>query len=135
MAIERKLILHFSAEKADKPLVNHLIKEYNLELNFLHASMEDGVGTMVVGVSGSIENFEQGMKYLSRVGVIVEDISRGIYRDEERCTGCGACIGFCLSNAFTLDVSNQKTVFDSNKCISCGACVKACPARCMHRKF
>jgi ferredoxin len=135
MAIERKLILHFSAEKADKPLVNRLIKEYDLELNFLHASMENGVGTMVVGVMGSAADFEKGMNYLSRVGVLVEDISRGIYRDEERCTGCGACVGFCLSAAFVLDISSQKTVFNSNKCISCGTCVKACPARCMHRKF
>lgn len=135
MAIERKLILHFSAEKADKPLVNRLIKEYNLELNFLHASMENGVGTMVVGVVGSVADFEQGMKYLTRVGVLAEDISRGIYRDEERCTACGACTGFCPSAAFTVDSASQKTVFNSNKCISCGACVKACPSRCIHRKF
>ncbi|MCL2474720.1 MAG: 4Fe-4S binding protein [Chloroflexi bacterium] len=135
MSIERKIILHFSAEKADKPLVNKLIRDYNLELNFLHASMENGVGTMVVGVVGSSEDYDKGMGYLAKVGVAVEDISRGIYRNEDRCTGCGACIGFCPSGAFTLDKQTANTVFNSNRCISCGVCVKACLSRCMHRKF
>ena len=46
--------------------------------------------------------------------------------DEEKCTGCGACINTCPSDVF--EMKNEKaTVKDEDACIACRACESACP--------
>lgn len=48
----------------------------------------------------------------------------------EKCTGCGACLNICPSNAITMDYDSEGFLFpfvDGSKCINCGLCVKICP--------
>ncbi len=46
--------------------------------------------------------------------------------DEEKCTGCEACVEECPSEAISM--VNDKAVVDSDTCIDCGVCVDSCPA-------
>lgn len=45
--------------------------------------------------------------------------------DEERCTGCGACIATCPAGAIAHDDTGRVTT-DRTRCTACGACVDAC---------
>jgi ferredoxin len=45
--------------------------------------------------------------------------------DEQKCTGCEACVGECPSEAISM--VNDKAVVDLDTCIDCGVCVDACP--------
>jgi len=44
--------------------------------------------------------------------------------DQEKCTGCEACVSTCPSNAIKME--NGKAVITED-CIDCGACVSVCP--------
>ncbi len=50
-------------------------------------------------------------------------------RDEEKCTGCGACNERCSSGATSIvDEGEYRTVsIDSLRCIFCGRCADVCP--------
>lgn len=45
--------------------------------------------------------------------------------NEEKCTGCGACVGECPVDA--IEMKADKACVDEDTCIDCGACVGACP--------
>ena len=48
--------------------------------------------------------------------------------DENRCTGCGACVGVCRYDAIFLNEENMQTYWiDPVACDGCAACVYACP--------
>ena len=48
-----------------------------------------------------------------------------LYIDQEKCSGCGACVEACLVNAINLDLG--KAVIDQALCTQCEACVSVCP--------
>jgi len=45
--------------------------------------------------------------------------------DEDRCDGCGACLGVCPSSAIVMQAG--KPVKDPDKCMHCDTCLFACP--------
>ncbi len=45
--------------------------------------------------------------------------------EQEKCTGCEACVGECPSEAITMDADKAKISVEA--CIDCGVCVDACP--------
>jgi Na+-translocating ferredoxin:NAD+ oxidoreductase RNF subunit RnfB len=45
---------------------------------------------------------------------------------EERCTGCAACLRVCPTKA--IRIRQQKSIRIVNQCIGCGACIRACSA-------
>jgi len=45
---------------------------------------------------------------------------------EERCTGCAACLRICPTKA--IRIRHQKSIRIVDQCIGCGACIRACPA-------
>jgi ferredoxin len=45
--------------------------------------------------------------------------------DEEECTGCGACVDECPTEAISMVAG--KAYVDAETCIGCGLCVDACP--------
>ena len=51
--------------------------------------------------------------------------------DEQKCSGCGACVYVCNYDAIRLVVHDENLVSETDnmfKCKSCGMCVAACPS-------
>jgi len=44
--------------------------------------------------------------------------------DNEKCTGCAACVDACPVNA--IKIENGKAII-SEECVDCGACISQCP--------
>lgn len=134
--ITKRVVLHFPHRLIDRPIVYMLIKEYDLVMNILKASItpkEEGL--MVVELSGEKTDFDRGIKYLEESGVIIDPIGRDIKRNDERCTSCGACVAICPADALVVDPVTRQVTFINEKCIACEVCVKACPVGAMEVRF
>jgi len=136
MAVSKRIVLHFPKRLVDRPIVYHLIKDYNLEFNILKASVTpEEEGVMVLELKGEQQDYDQGIRYLTEAGVKIQSLSQDVIRNEERCTHCGACLTICPTAAFELDLKTRQVNFDDEKCIACGLCIKACPPRAMEVHF
>ena len=136
MAVSKRIVLHFPRRLVDRPIVYRLIKDYNLEFNILKASVTpDEEGLMVIELRGEQDNYDQGIKYLTKAGVRIQSLSQDVTRNEERCTHCGACITICPTGAFELASQTRLVNFHHEKCIACGLCIKACPPRALELHF
>jgi NAD-dependent dihydropyrimidine dehydrogenase PreA subunit len=51
--------------------------------------------------------------------------------DDQRCTGCGACVTVCPTGAIRLaeDAAGYHAEVDETKCQECEACLQACPEK------
>lgn len=136
MAVSRRLVLRFPQRLVDKPIVSHLVKDFNLDFNILKASVTPGEeGLLVMELIGERRDYDKGVKYLTDAGVKIQSLSKDVVRNESRCTHCGACITMCPSGAFTLEKGTRKIKFDHTKCVVCELCIKACPPRAMDLRF
>jgi len=136
MIVSKKIVLHFPSRLVDQPIIYMLIKEYDLRFNILKASViPDEEGLLVLELSGEQDNYDSGIKYLTKAGVLIQSLSQNVLRNEDRCSHCGACITICPTNAFEIDLSGRLVVFTNDKCIACGLCIKACPPRAMELHF
>lgn len=136
MVVSKRIVLHFPSRLVDQPIVYRLIKDYDLRFNILKASViPDEEGLMVLELTGEQDNYDKGIKYLSKTGVRIQSLSQNVTRNEERCTHCGACITICPTDAFELEPITRRVTFDDDKCIACELCIKACPPRAMELHF
>ena len=134
--ISKRIVLRFPNRLVDQPIVYKLVKDYNLEFNILKAYVtprEEGL--LVLELKGEDEDYNEGISYLTRIGVRVQPLSQNIIRNNERCTHCGACVTICPTGALVLDTITRKVHFYDNKCIACELCVPACPPRAMEVYF
>lgn len=136
MKISHRLVLRFPPQLVDKPVISELVKKYNLTFSILRASISPKVeGLMVLELIGEEKDFERGERFLTGLGVKVQPLSQDIKRNEERCTHCGVCVGFCPTLALNIDRRTMKVNFEESKCIACEICLKACPPRAMEVHF
>jgi len=136
MKVAKKIVLHFTQQTIDKPIVSSLIREFNLDFNILKASISPGEeGLMIMELTGEQKDYDRGIKYLQSAGLEIQSLSQDVLRNDDRCTHCGACITMCPTRAFTLEQDTRRVLFDNTKCIVCELCVRACPPRAMELKF
>ena len=136
MAVSKRIVLHFPRRLVDRPIVYRLIKDYDLELNILKASITpDEEGLLVLELRGEQNNYDKGIEYLTKTGVRIQSLGQNVIRNEERCTHCGACITVCPTDAFELEPLTRLVSFQHEKCLACGRCIKACPPRAMELHF
>jgi len=136
MVVSKRIVLHFPKRMGDRPIIYRLIKDYDLEFNILKAAITpEDEGLMVLALSGEQENYDKGIKYLTKNGVRIQALSQDVTRNEERCTHCGVCVTICPTGAFGLDPLTRLISFDHEKCVACGVCIKACPPRAMEVHF
>ncbi len=126
------LVLRFSEDVAQKPVVCHLARDFDLVFNILNATILPGrEGVMVMELSGSKKNFRDGVAFLKNNGIKVKNASREVKRVTARCTHCGACTAVCPTGALSIRRPEMEVVFDQEKCSICELCVPACPPRAM----
>ena len=126
------LILRFGKTEAHEPIVCNLTRDHDLIFNILNATiLPRKEGIMVLELSGSKKNFKEGVKYLKKKGVHVENASQEISRDKVKCTHCGACTAVCPTGALSVERPEMSVTFEQKKCSICELCVPACPTRAM----
>lgn len=136
MAISKRVVLHFPPRLVEQPIIYKLVKDYNLVLNILKASVtpkEEGL--MVLELSGSRQDYDKGIQYLQEAGVKIQSLGQNITRNEARCTHCGACVVICPTGALALDPKTRMVHFYDDKCTACELCVLPCPPRAMEVHF
>lgn len=134
--VRKRLDLTFPPRQSLKPIIYHLVKDYDLVPNILRAQIQPAQqGRMVLEITGAKENYEAGVAFLERQGLIVTEAARDIVLDEERCVECGLCTAVCKPDALTLDPQTQTLRFDKDACVYCEACVIACPRRAIALAF
>lgn len=136
MAISKRVVLHFPPRLVEQPIIYQLVKDYNLVLNILKASVtpkEEGL--MVLELSGAREDYDRGIQYLQETGVRIQSLGQNVMRNDARCTHCGACVVICPTGALALDPKTRMVNFDEDKCTACELCVLPCPPRAMEVHF
>ena len=134
--VSKRIVLHFPRRLVDRPIVSRLVRDYNLDINILKASVTPGEeGLMILELSGEQNNYDKSIRYLAEAGVKIQALSQDVIRNEERCTHCGACITICPTDAFELEPLTRRVNFYAEKCLACELCIKACPPRAMELHF
>jgi len=134
--VSKKIVLHFPPNLVDKPVIYHLVKDYDMEFNVLKASVtpkEEGL--LVLELTGERKAYDEAVRFLKETGVEVQPLVKDIARLEERCTHCGVCVSICPVNAFVVDTVSRKIDFLNDKCIACDLCLRVCPVRAMETRL
>ena len=127
--VTKKLMLFFPRCECEKPIIYHLVKDHNLVVNIYRAKVTpEEEGYLVLDVTGSEEDIEQGMDFVSTFDVTINTTGTGVIRDEDRCTHCGHCITHCPTGALHIaDEATREVGFNEAECIECLACIRVCP--------
>lgn len=136
MTISKRVVLHFPSRMVDQPIIYQLVKDHNLVLNILKASVtpkEEGI--MVLELSGARADYDNGIKFLQKAGVKIQSLGQDIMRNDARCTHCGACVVICPTGALAVDAKTRMVDFHEDKCTACELCVLSCPPRAMEVHF
>ncbi|MCX7749260.1 MAG: 4Fe-4S binding protein [Clostridia bacterium] len=127
-----KVTLYYSANEITKPITYHLVKDYDLQINILHADISlNKVGKLVIDIIGENESIEAGLKFIEEQGIKYKLFTKTIIWQEDNCVHCGACTAVCPSEALQMDKVEWDLTFDKEKCMVCELCVKACPLNVM----
>jgi len=60
--------------------------------------------------------------------VAINETGKGVTRDQDGCTHCGACVVHCPVRALYIDDSATREVgYEEARCIECLACIRVCP--------
>ena len=127
-----KISIYYPLNKITVPLVSTLIKEFDLQVNILHADISlNKTGKLVADVSGEEQNLDDALKFIERQGIEYRLFNKKLICHEELCVHCGACTAVCPSHALTMSGETWSLEFHKEKCLVCGLCTKACPLNVM----
>ncbi len=128
----KKVVIRYSADIIDQPIIYQLAKKHNLAFNILKARVfPRREGIIVLELSGTKKNFDKGIQFLKETGLKVEPLSKSVTQNTDKCVHCGACTAFCPTDALHMDKKTMEVLFDPEKCNGCELCVSACPVRAM----
>ncbi len=127
--ITKKLNLYFPKSEAEKPIVYHLVKDYDLIINIFRAKVTPREeGYLIIDVTGEPENIEAAITYLKQFNVEINTRSKGFRWEENLCTSCGGCLTHCPTGALHVeDPKTRRIGFDESKCVECFSCIPSCP--------
>jgi len=122
-----RVLLRFTKEIVDQPIISQVILEKKIPVNILSAHIDQQGGEILAEIPET--NAEKAVKAFREKGVTV-DVGKLIEVDDEKCIECGACVSLCPVAAITFDEDNS-VIFNDKKClgVTCGLCVDACPVR------
>lgn len=127
--VTKKLMLFFPKCECEKPIIYHLVKDYNLIVNVFRAKVTpEEEGYLVLDVTGTEKDIEQAMAFLKTFNISINYTGKGVVWDEDRCTHCGHCITHCPTAALRFaDAATRRVCFAEADCIECLACIRVCP--------
>ena len=125
----KKYFLYFPKCETEKPIVYHLVKDYNLMVNIFRAKVTpEEEGYLVIDVSGEPGDVQRGMDFVRTFNVSVNEQSIGLRWDPDACTHCGNCLPHCPTKAlYVRDGGTREISFNPGECIECLSCVSNCP--------
>ncbi|MBI5870498.1 MAG: NIL domain-containing protein [Actinobacteria bacterium] len=68
----QRLELTFPEKMIKKPIIYHLVKEYNVIPNIRRANVDEKCGWMVLELSGEDEELQNALQHLQDLGVEIE---------------------------------------------------------------
>lgn len=132
----KKVVLHFSEDISNQPVICRLVRQFDLEFNILKANIDfKKEGLLILELKGKDENLKKGFDYLKDTGVKIQQLSQDIIRNEKRCIDCGVCIPLCPSGALEMEKNSRIVFFNAAKCIACEVCIDICPHKAIEGYF
>jgi ferredoxin len=128
--MKKRVKLTFPKRSVHMPITYRLAKDFNVAANIIRAQVAPNqVGTLVVELSGDIDQLNDSIDWLEAQDIQVAQASREILIDEDLCVHCGLCTGVCPTKALTLDPQTYQLVFHRSRCIMCEQCIPTCPVQ------
>lgn len=127
--VTKKFLLYFPKSETEKPIVYHLVKDYNLIINIFRARVTpEEEGYLVLDITGEEKDINDGLDFLKTFRITINENTRGIRWDQTKCTHCCNCIPHCPTKALDIsDPINREVLFNENLCIECLSCIDNCP--------
>jgi Fe-S-cluster-containing dehydrogenase component len=133
---KKRIVLTFPSNLVDQPITYHLVKDYDLMINILSARVTPREeGKLVMEISGKKKLIDEGLQYLSNLGVNIQPLAKDITWYKEKCTHCTVCTTICPSGALALDRKEMLISFIKDRCIACELCIPACPYKAIEIQF
>jgi ferredoxin len=125
----KKFFLFFPKCETEKPIVYHLVKDFNLIINIFRAKVTpEEEGYLVLDMTGKPQDIAAGVNFIKTLNAQVSETRIGLRWEESKCTHCGSCLTHCPTKALHLtDSATRQIAFEEKKCIECLSCVKSCP--------
>jgi len=127
--ITQKLTLYFPKCECEKPIIYHLVKDYDLVVNVFRAKVTpEEEGFLVLDVTGTQEQIQNAVNFVKTFNVAVSFTGKGVTRDDGKCVHCGYCVPYCPTGALTITNKRTRRVdYNEVDCIECLACIRVCP--------
>ncbi|MBU3914628.1 4Fe-4S binding protein [bacterium] len=127
--IVKRILIILPKTEIEKPIVNDLIKYYDLTIKIIRAKITpEEEGYILIDIIGAADDIERGMKFLDTLNIHIQDANKGLQWNEEKCTCCGNCLSHCPTASLTfVDRVIMKFNFNKETCIECLNCIKNCP--------
>ncbi len=126
--MKKRFVFRFSPDTVKKPLMSHLVREFNIDVNILNADISYGrEGKLVVELEAEEKAIENGLEYTRSIGVKCSPVIKELQFNEDKCINCGSCISVCFYGALKMNQESWELEFGPEQCVVCGLCVKACP--------
>ncbi len=128
--MKKRVKLTFPKRAVHIPITYRLAKDFNIAANIIRAQVAPNqVGTLVVELSGDIDQLNDGIDWLETQDIQVSVASGEIVIDDQLCVHCGLCTGVCPTRALTLDPDSARLAFNRSRCIVCEQCIPTCPVQ------
>lgn len=128
--MKKRVTLTIPRTTTRNPLTYRLAKEFNVAANIIRAQVAPNqMGTMVVELSGDIDELDAAIEWLQVHDIKVSLASQDILINEEACVHCGLCTGVCPTQALSLEPATFRLVFTRSRCVVCEQCIPTCPVQ------
>ena len=126
--MKRRITLHFPREAVHQPITYRLAVEFDIAAKILRAQIAPNQsGTMVVELSGDIDDLDAAEQWLEGQGLGLNRASGEIAIDLQRCVDCGICTSVCPSGALSCTAPEWRLTFNAQRCLVCEQCIPSCP--------